>query len=501
MRTRIVIAALALASVLAPAAAFAQQGTLQIAVDQAPVGLDPDIVTAFSSFAVVDQIYEGLLEVNGKLQLEPALATDWTVSSDGLSYVFNLRHGVKFHNGREMTSADVVYSFNRIMDPKTGSPQASRFSQVASIDATGPYQVTFKLKEPFAPFLSNLTNLYVVPKEVVEANGDLQKVAVGTGPYELEKVVPDTYVLLKANPDYYRPGEPKLAELKFNVVPEASTRAAGLRTGTYQLLPTVDPVTAQTLKNASGVRVVGTQDLAYSLLGLNVSRKPFNDPKVREAINYAVNRPDIVQAVYLGNAVPGGPLSPALKDWAVPTSQYPCYAPSVDKAKQLLAEAGYPNGFSTTIVTFGTIKEVADTAQVLQAQLAKVGIDAKVDVEEFGKFVQDWKNSNFDMFVSLNGGSTDPDGYLYRTFHTGGSTNVFKFSDPSVDQLLEQGRTTTDMGKRQAIYDDLQKQLACTGPIVHIAYGTLFTGLRDNVQGFVQLPTRSLRPLRATSLK
>ena len=481
--------------------AYAQQGTLEIAVDQAPVGLDPDIVTAFSSFAVIGQIYEGLVEVNSKLQIEPALATSWKVSPDGLTYTFELRHGVKFHNGREMTSADVVYSYDRIMDPKTGSPQASRFNEVAKIQATGPYEVRFTLKEPFAPFLANLTNLFVVPKEVVEANGNLQKVAVGTGPFELDKIVPDTYVLLKANPDYYRKGEPKLAYLKYNIVPEASTRAAGLRTGTYQFLPTIDPVTAQTLKNVPNVKVLGTQDLAYSLLGLNVSRKPFNDPKVREAINYAVNRPDIVQAVYLGNAVPGGPISPALKDWAVPVSQFPCYTPSVAKAKQLLAEAGYPNGFKTTIITFGTIKEVADTAQVLQAQLAKVGIDAKVDVEEFGKFVQDWKNSNFDMFVSLNGGATDPDGYLYRTFHTGGSTNVFKYSDPSVDKLLAEGRTTTDKTKRQAIYDNLQKQLACTGPVVHIAYGTLFTGLRTNVQGFQQMPTRGLTYLREVSLK
>lgn len=498
MRTRIGVALVALLAALS--LAYAQQGTLEIAVDQAPVGLDPDIVTAFSSFAVIGQIYEGLVEVNAKLQIEPALATSWTVSPDGLSYTFDLRQGVKFHNGREMTSADVVYSFDRIMDPKTGSPQASRFNEVTTAEATGPYQVRFTLKEPFAPFLANLTNLFVVPKEVVEANGDLQKVAVGTGPYELDKVVPDTYVLLKANPDYYRPGEPKLAELKYNVVPEASTRAAGLRTGTYQLLPTVDPVTAETLKKAGGVTVQGTQDLAYSLLGINTSRKPFDDPRVREAINYAVNRSDIVQAVYLGNAVPGGPISPALKDWAVPTSDFPCYTPSVAKAKQLLADAGYPNGFSTTIITFGTIKEVADTAQVLQAQLAKVGINAKVDVEEFGKFVQDWKNSNFDMFVSLNGGSVDPDGYLYRTFITGGSTNVYKFSDPSVDQLLKQGRTTTDTAQRRAIYDNLQKQLACTGPIVHIAYGTLFTGLRDNVQGFQQMPTRGLTYLRETSL-
>ncbi len=499
MRSRL---ALTLATLLAAfGLAFAQQGTLEIAVDQSPVGLDPHIVTAFSSFAVINQIYDGLLEVNDKLQLEPALATSWTVSDDGLSYVFQIRQGVKFHNGREMAADDVIYSFDRIMNPDTGSPQASRFSEVAKAEATGPYEVTFTLKEPFAPFLANLTNLTVVPKEVVEANGDLQQVAVGTGPFMLEEVVPDTYVLLKANPDYYRPGQPKVAELKYNVVPEASTRAAGLRTGTYQLLPDVDPATAETLKNARGVSLMGTQDLAYTLLGLNVSREPFNDPRVREAINLAVNRDDIVQAVYLGNAVPGGPLSPALSDWAAPISEFSCYQPDAAKARQLLADAGYPDGFDTEIITFGTIKVVADLAQVLQAQLAEVGINAKVNIEEFGKFVQDWRNSNFDMFVSLNGGSTDPDGYFYRTFHTGGSTDVFKFSDPVVDTLLDQGRTTVEMSQRQAIYDTLQKRLACTGPIVHAAYGTLFSAVSDNVSGFHQMATRGLRYLREVSLK
>src|SRR5690606_1720496 len=163
-------------------ATFAQQGRLELAVDQAPVGLDPHIVTAFSSFAVIGQIYDGLLEVNAGLELEPALATSWTVSDDGLTYVFQLRDGVTFHNGRAFTADDVVYSFDRIMNPETGSPQASRFNEVASAVATGPLEVTFTLNVPFAPFLSNLTNLTVVPREVVEANGgSLQQVAVGTG--------------------------------------------------------------------------------------------------------------------------------------------------------------------------------------------------------------------------------------------------------------------------------------------------------------------------------
>jgi peptide/nickel transport system substrate-binding protein len=481
--------------------AQSQSGTLEIAVSQSPVGLDPDLATAFSTFAVVGQIYEGLVELNADLQLEPALATSWTVSDDNLTYTFRLRKGVTFHNGRPMTSKDVVYSFDRLMDPKTGSPLASNFSQVASVKAPDDDTVVFKLKAPFAPFLSTLINLSIIPKEVVEKNGNLQKVAVGTGPFMLKKWVPGSYILLKANPNYYRKGEPGVAALKYNIVPEASTRAAGLRNGTYQFVPAVDPATAQTLRNTPDVTLLHTQDLAYSLLGLNVSRPPLNNPKVREAINLAVNRKQVIQAVYFGNAVPGGPLSPALKDWAVSTDHFECYKSDPAKAKELLAEAGYPNGFDMKIIDYSTLKVVSDLAQVLQAELKSVGINATVDTQEFGNFVQNWKNSNFDAFVSLNGGSVDPDGYLYRTFHTGGATNVFKYSNPEVDKLLDEGRRTTDKQKRYDIYAQLQDTLACQGPIVHVAYGTLFAAERDNVQGFKQIPTRSLLYLRDVTLK
>jgi len=479
---------------------WGQSGTLEIAVDQSPVGFDPHVVTAFSSFAVIGQIYDGLLEVNADLQLEPALAESWEVSDDGLTYTFTLRDDVNFHNGRALSADDIVYSYNRIMDEATGSPIASRFSEVASVEAADERTVVFNLSAPFAPFLSNLTSLTVVPQEVVEENGDLQQVAVGTGPFMLEEIVPDTYVLLKANPDYYRESQPMLAELKYNVVPEASTRAAGLRTGQFHLLPDVDPATAETIRGTDSVELLEIQDLAYTLLGVNTTKAPFDNPQVREAINLAINRDEIVEAVYFGNAVLGGPLSPGLTDWALETSEFGCYAHDADAAKALLKEAGYA-GEELEILTFGTMKVVSDLAQVLQAQLQDAGVNATVNVEEFGNFVQRWKNSDFDMFVSLNGGNTDPDGYFYRTFYTDGSTNVYKFANDDVNSLLDEGRVTTEFEARKPLYDDLQRQLACQGPIAHVAYGTLFSAVRDNVQGFQQMPTRGLRYLRNATVE
>ncbi len=242
------------------------------------------------------------------------------------------------------------------------------------------------------------------------------------------------------------------------------------------------------------------QDLAYTLLGMNVEREPFDDPAVRRAINLAIDRDEIVTAVYFGDAVPGGPLSPGLDQWALSTDEFACYDHDPAAARELLADAGYPDGFDLEILTFGTIKVVSDLAQVLQAQLTEVGIDTTVNVAEFGTFVQDWRNSDFQAFVSLNGGNADPDGYLYRTFHSTGATNVYQYDDATVDTLLDRGRTTADDAARFETYAELQRVLACEGPVAHVAYATLFSGVRENVDGFRQMPTRSMRYLRETSL-
>lgn len=482
----------------AQAQAVTRGGVLQLAVDQSPVGLDPHIATAFSTFAVTQQVYEGLMTTDANLKLRPLLATKYTRSDDGLKYVFTLRPGVTFHNGDPLTSADVVFSMDRVKDPKTASPLASRLSSVKDIQASGPLEVTFLLSKPFAPFLDEVASIDIVDRRYVTGGGDMQRKPVGTGPFVFKAWIPDTSVQLERNPKYWAKTQPYLDGLKFNIVPDASTRQLGLQSGTYQMLPNIDPSVATILKAAPQVQLLKSQDLSYTLLGMNTSRKPFNDPRVREALNYAVNRPELVQAVYFGDAQPGGPVPPAIRSFATPVGSFPCYSSNAAKARDLLKQAGYPDGLNFNILTFSTIKTVSDTAQVLQAQLAKAGFNAKIDVQEFGSFVQNWRNSNFDAFVSLNGGSVDPDGQLYRTVVSGGSTNVFKYANPSVDALLEQGRTATSAAQRLRVYAQLQSTLACRGPAAFLAYGTLYTAVSSKVNGFVPNPTRSLSGLKTT---
>lgn len=470
--------------------------TLQIAVDQSPVGLDPHVATAFSTQVVDSAIYEGLTAVDADLRVVPALAASWTVSPDGLTYTFKLRPNARFHDGKAVTPADVAASIARVRDPKTGSPLASRFAMIKSVEPDGADGVKLTLATSSAPLLAQLATLAIVP----EGATDLARHPDGTGPFKFKAWEANTLIALERNAAYWESGLPKLAGLNFNIVPEAATRQLGLTGGTYQLLPGIDAATALQLKGKLGVRVQSTQDLAYSVIGLNTARPPFDKPEVREALDYAIDRAQLVQAAYFGQAVPGGPLSPALKDWALPVSAFPCYKPDPEKAKALLQQAGITLPLKVTMNVLGSVPQVVEVAQVVQEQAKRAGIDFTLNVQEAGRFIQDWRASNFTAFASLNSGGPDPDDYFGRSFQTGAATNVYKYSDKKLDTLLTEAREATDPAKRKTLYDQAQQILACTGPAVFLAYGTLFTAQRDSLTGFTINPTRSLRGLREATL-
>jgi peptide/nickel transport system substrate-binding protein len=489
-------AAAASLAVLLMGTASAQ--TLEIATDASPSGLDPHLATAFATILINGNIYEGLTAIDTDLRTVPALATEWTVADEGKTYTFKLRPNVTFHNGKTLTSADVAASVRRVTNPQTGSPLASRFVVIDTVETPDAGTVVLKLKEPSAPLLSQLASLSILP---AEPGVDLGRQTVGTGPFKLTQWVPDTYLMLEKHAGYWEAGLPKLGALKFNIVPDSTARQVGLAGGTYHLIPVVEPAIAQTLQGRPGVQVQSTQDLAYTLIGINTTKPPFDNPAVREAMNTAIDRSQIVQAVLFGRGEPGGPLSPGLKDWAVPVSEFPCYKPDAAKARQLLQGAGVTLPLKVAMNVIGSLPLAVESSQVVQAQMNQAGFEVTLNVQEQGRFIQDWRASNFEVFASLNGGGVDPDDYLYRTFRTGGSTNVFKYSDPQLDALLDRARSTADMGQRQALYRQAQQALACRGPIVHLTYSTLFAAHRPNVEGFMVMPTRSTRSLRSASLK
>ena len=488
---------LAGAAMVLVATRAAAAATLQVAVAQSPAGLDPHVTTAFSSLLIYDNIYDGLTVVAPDLTVQPALATDWAISEDGMTYTFTLREGVTFHNGDAFDAGDVVASIERVMAEETGSPIASRFTSIEGMSADGPHQITLQLSEPYSPLLSQLATLMIVSEEYLAAGGDLQREPVGTGAFMLSEWAPDTYLHLDAHGDYWLDGLPRVDAVRFSIVPEASTRQIGIATGTYHLMPEVDAATALLLDGDPNVVLLETNDLAYSLIGLNVAEPPFDNPTARLALNYALDREAIIAAALFGKGDPAGPLPLALSG-TLPTSAYPCYQPDADQARALLDESGVDPAFTLNVL--GSLQQVVDIAQVAQAQLNAAGFEVELNVQELGEFVQDWRNSNFTAFVSLNGGSIDPDGHLYRTVRSGGSTNVFGYADPQIDAWLDRARSETDPEARTAIYADVQRALACEGPIAFLTFGVLATAHRPEVTGFVLSPNRSLRSLRSTSI-
>jgi peptide/nickel transport system substrate-binding protein len=486
--------ALALAGAMAFANGASAQ-TIELAVDGSPAGLDPHIVTAFNSVQIVSgTIYESLTMIDKDLRTVPGLAESWQISADNLTYTFRLRAGVTFHDAKPAEAADVVASLKRVMSSAIASPLASRLASVADATAPDSRTVVVTLKEPTAPLLTALASIAVVPRGFEADKDGLQRAPVGTGPFKFKEWQPNGYIALEKNAGYWDKSKPRIDGVKFNIVPESATRQVGLTSGQYQILPNIDAATALQLRGRPNVRLVDTLELAYTLIGMNVSKPPFDNPKVREALNYALNRQEIVQAALFGAGVPGGSLSPALKDWAVDVASFPCFRHDPAKAQTLLREAGITAPIAITLLVLPR-QDIRDIAQVVQQQLNRAGFRVELRIPEIGQFVQDWRNSNFDAFASTNAGSTDPDDYYYRTFRTGGSTNVFKYSNPELDALLDSGRRETAIPARKAAYDRAQAILACEGPAATLTYGQLYTATRNNVQGFDIIANRSLMSL------
>ncbi len=474
----------------------AQADTLDVAVDSSPAGLDPHLVTAFASVVVIgDTIYEGLTAIAEDLSVQPGLAESWDISDDGLTYTFNLHEGVTFHDGSAMTAEDVAASLRRVQNEEMGSPLASRISPITGINIVDDTTIDLTIDAPFAPILTSLAGIAIVPAEMENDKESLQQVPVGTGPFQFTEWVPNAHITLTAFGGYREAGLPKLDEVVFNIVPEAATRQVGIASGEYDLLPGVDPATALQLQMTPSVTMHETRELSYTLIGINTTRAPFDNPAVRRALNMAINREEIIAAALYGNGVPAGPLSPALQTWALDPSAFDCYSGDADEAAALLAAAGVETPIAVELLVLPR-QDAIDIAQVVQAQAKLAGFEIELLNKEIGAFVQDWRNSNFDLFASANGGNPDPDGYFYRTFYGGGSTNVFKYDDVEVNDLLDTGRTSTNTETRRAAYNAVQTKLACEGPIVHVAYGALSTATSDRVSGFVINPNRRLSSLK-----
>jgi peptide/nickel transport system substrate-binding protein len=473
-------------------------GSIVVGVDQEAIGMDPNIVTSFSSHRRVELLYNRLVRYDPDTNIVADLAESWEIP-DPTTYIFRLREGVRFHNGRELTADDVKYTIERILDPETASPARSFLVTVEEVVVQDPHTLEIRLSEPTASLLDALAhaNTSIVPQEEVEAHGDLQRTIVGTGPFMLESWVPDQEMVLVRNPDYFEEGLPYLDSLTIRVIPEQTSLLAGLRTGSLQAALITEGSVLQLAERDDSLTVLSTPSLNMRTYGFNATREPFDDARVRQAIALALDRQLIIQAAELGFGQVTAPMPSSAREWAVPVEELPNYEADLERARELLQEAG-AEGLAFNIVTAATYEGGLAVAEVIQEQLRQIGLNPQLDVVEWGIYIDRWVQRDFDSMVELRGGGADPDRFLYRLIHSEGAVNNFLYGNPELDELLEAGRRSINPEERQEIYRDAQVLLASEVPYIALYTPVQTMVARSEVEGFQLVPNGSFRYFERT---
>jgi peptide/nickel transport system substrate-binding protein len=499
MMKRLLLVGLLLSLSVAPG--LAQDNVLVMARSADTTGLDPHTQTAFASFRLLELIYEPLVDLDADLNIIPALAENWEFSDDATLLTLNLRPGVTFHDGSAMTSADVKASFERILDEETGAAARANYTSIAAIDTPDDTTVIFNLSEPDVPILAALAsvNAAVVPSELIES-GDIANTAIGTGAFKLESWTPDEVTMLSANTDWWGEG-PFIDGVEIRIIPDEASILAALRAGEIDFALLNDPLIATLLIGDDQVVLNRVPAIAYHVLQLNASREPMDILEVRQAISCAIDRQEVLDTASLGEGTVTGPLT--IPAYQVPLDEYFCYEKDLDRARELLAQAGLADGFTLNVIAASAEPPTAlSEAQNIQAQLAEIGITLEIESLELGVYVDRWLAADFDAAVALNGGRPDP--YtMYARYWTrdGNLQGVANYIDDTLDDLMAQGRVESDFDARYAIFADFQKHLVEMAPWVWLYNGFEYTAQQPYVTGFVPSPEDSLESFRQVRLE
>jgi len=464
-----------------------------------PRALDPAYTDDAESSKITFQIYEGLVRYKpGITEVEPSLATEWSVSPDGKEWTFKLRKGVKFHDGTPFNAEAVKFSIDRQLEPnrKNDMPYAKFvYDGVKSVQVVDENTVKIILDRPIAAFLSNMAMSHaafiVSPTAVKKANGVLNEAPVGTGPYKFVKWEKGQFIELIAFDDYWG-AKAKVQKAIYKFTKENSVRASDLISGATDIMDGVDTNDVKKLES-QGMTVIKQPGMNINYMGFYTDKGPFKNAEVRKALSMAINRQNLVDYLYLGLAkLPNTMLPDFIPGYSKTAKPYG-YDP--EEAKKILAKEGVSN-LEFTAITYSNPRPYNPVngeklAAAIQAELAKIGVKMNIKSYAWTEYRQVLRQGEGDAyFYGWTGDNGDADNFLMLldSNQIKGSLNASRYSNPEYDKLLEEGRVTMDPAKRAAIYAKAQDIVMADAPWVYISHGVVLAATRPNIKGFAVHP-------------
>jgi len=490
-KRRQVVLVLALVFLVSSVTVFAggSQEAEPVAKDEISIALAADITSLdpmghndTKSEKVSFLVFNRLFRLNTDFEVVPDLAEEWSQESD-TEWVIKIKEGVTFHDGTEMTSEDVQFSLERSMTmPKVQQV----LSEVEMVEVVDRYTVKVTTKSAFAPFLYTLVHAgtSIVPKGYVESGDDFEN-PVGSGPYRFVEWVSGDRVTLERYDDYFdEENMGQTGTIVFRIIPEGTARTIALETGEVDVVDELPPMDASRVRDNPDLTLYDKPSTRINFFAMNTENEPFDNVLVRQAFNYAIDKEAIIMVALDGAGVEAGSvLAPSFLGYkAGPYSYDP------DRARALLAEAGYPDGFETSIMTSGDDRK--RIAEVIQANLSDIGVDAEIEMLEWGTFIDSVLKGMAESLVLGWTSNPDPDATLTPIFYSGniGGMNFARINDPEIDRLLQEGREELDLSARVRVYNRFHEYVMEQAPFVPLFVNNNLTGANADLSGVEQSP-------------